>query len=842
MPKPQSQFPLGGDTCFDCKHAQPQTEDIPLYPAQPAEDTTPHHFPSVEIDPTNPTHQEIAARFAANKSLLQFIRRFRPKYQVGWVHQDICTRLEQFMRDVEAEKEPRLLLCMPVRHGKSEIASRHFPPFVLGNHPDWEVIAASNAQSLATSFSRYQRDLMRDPSYQAVFPGTQLDPASQSVENWNTTSGGGYLAAGVGTAIIGRGAHVLVIDDPVKDAEAADSTVIRDATWEWFISTAMSRLAPGGGVLVIMCMTGDTPVLLADGTTAPLNTLTPGTSIATYAGGVLAQTRVAALRSNGRDFCLKITMKSGKVVRANGRHPFLTVLPSGGLTWTRAKHLTTTHRIVTVKDSGVNGEALAALPRGASSLPNVADYVQVTTESSGGLADTAQQALPLNLAATLDLSIATASQVQITTPCSPPKKGSALSVESDIVASPSIGKTNSLSITTTPREKFAACSAMTATPESDTLPLSRWHLPPLGISDFTLDEIASVEPDGDAEVFDLQVEHTENFIANGLVSHNTWWNEDDLAGRLQSLSEMEAGGDKYEVVKYPAINEDGDEYIFENETGRPIRQVDPAEPPPPNARLTRLKGTALHPARYTLEALLRRKATYYALGQQRWWSALYQQDPSPQDGVFFTKEMMTVFTHRPTHGTVLQAWDFAITDKQKADWTVGVTGILDEYDTLYIIDVWRFKTDDGIELGTAIATYAKQWSCMNVAVEDGQIWKSIKANFDKATTAEKYYPAITVVPSLTDKRARAQPARGRMQQHKVQFLSASSWWEILKNEFLRFMAGGKHDDVVDAVSLLVRLATSTTAPAARSRGDKLKSWKDELRSLMLGGGGSHMSA
>lgn len=747
------------------------------------------------------------------------------------------------MRDVEAEKEPRLLLCMPVRHGKSEIASRHFPPWILGNHPDWEVIAASNAQSLATSFSRYQRDMMRDPSYQAVFPGTQLDPSSQSVENWNTTSGGGYLAAGVGTAIIGRGAHVLVIDDPVKDAEAADSTVIRDATWEWFISTAMSRLAPGGGVLCIMCMTGDTPVLLPDGTTQRLDNLSPGTAIATYAGGILAQTRVAALRSNGCDSVLKITMKSGKVVRANGRHPFLTVLPNGGLTWTRAKHLTTASRIVTVKDSGVNGAALPALPRGAKSLPHVADYAQATTESSGGPAAIVLQAPLPNLAAMPDSSIAMASQPQTTTPCTQPKEESAPSVPSDTLASPSTGKTNSPLITTTSQGKFADSSAMTATRGSDTLPMSRWHLPPLHISDFTLENVVSIESDGEAEVFDLQVEHTENFIANGLVSHNTWWNEDDLAGRLQSLSEMENGGDKYEVVKYPAINDEGDEYIFEDEPGRPIRQVNPALPPPPGARLTRLKGTALHSARYTLEALLRRKATYYALGQQRWWSALYQQDPSPQDGVFFTKEMMTSFSHRPTHGTVLQAWDFAITDKQKADWTVGVTGILDEYDTLYIIDVWRFKTDDGIELGTAVATYAKQWSCLNVAIEDGQIWKSIKANFDKATTAEKYYPAITVVPSLTDKRARAQPARGRMQQHKVQFLGPSSWYEPLKQEFLRFMAGGKNDDMVDAVSLLVRLATSTAAPAARKRGDKMKSWKDELRSLMLGDtGSSHMSA
>lgn len=78
-------------------------------------------------------------------------------------------------------------------------------------------------------------------------PDAVLDPSSQSTENWNLTRGGGYLAAGVGTGITGRGAHVLLLDDLVKDIEAADSITIRDNTWEWYLSTAYTRLAPGGG-------------------------------------------------------------------------------------------------------------------------------------------------------------------------------------------------------------------------------------------------------------------------------------------------------------------------------------------------------------------------------------------------------------------------------------------------------------------------------------------------------------------------------------------------------------------------------------------------------------------
>lgn len=184
--------------------------------------------------------------------MLPFIKRLNPKYLDGWVHQDICRRLERFSDDVAAGKSPRLMLLMPPRHGKSEIASKNFPAWHLGRHPDHEFIACSYNLSLAMGFSRKVKQIIDDPLYQSVFDGTKLDPNNQSTEEWGLDGHrGGYVAAGIGGPITGKGAHVLVIDDPVKNAEEADSADGREKTWEWYLSTAYSRLAPGGGVLII---------------------------------------------------------------------------------------------------------------------------------------------------------------------------------------------------------------------------------------------------------------------------------------------------------------------------------------------------------------------------------------------------------------------------------------------------------------------------------------------------------------------------------------------------------------------------------------------------------------
>ena len=102
------------------------------------------------------------------------------------------------------------------------------------------------------SFSRKVRQLLREPLYKNIFDKTRLDKDSQSVESWNTTNGGGYVSAGVGGGITGKGANVLLIDDPVKNREDAESDHNRDLIWDWYTSTAYTRLSPGGGVLVIL--------------------------------------------------------------------------------------------------------------------------------------------------------------------------------------------------------------------------------------------------------------------------------------------------------------------------------------------------------------------------------------------------------------------------------------------------------------------------------------------------------------------------------------------------------------------------------------------------------------
>ena len=249
--------------CKRCKNLHPETlfsegveglccyckaDDVEaLPPPAPVEGDTGEEELSVE----DKARKELALRILTRKRLLPFVERFNPDYAAGWVHKDICRRLEKFSQDVVEKKSPRLMLFMPPRHGKSTLASIAFPAWHLGRNPDHEFISCSYSGSLAMGFSRKVRQLLREPTYKTAFK-TRLDPDSQSAEAWLTTAGGGFVAAGVGGGITGKGAHILVIDDPVKNREDAESQNNRDANWDWYTSTAYTRLAPGGGVLVIL--------------------------------------------------------------------------------------------------------------------------------------------------------------------------------------------------------------------------------------------------------------------------------------------------------------------------------------------------------------------------------------------------------------------------------------------------------------------------------------------------------------------------------------------------------------------------------------------------------------
>ena len=182
----------------------------------------------------------------ATDHLIAFTEFTNNQYTAAAHHRKIAAKLEA----VERGEIDRLMIFMPPRHGKSELASRRFPAWYLGRNPTRQIIAASYNSELASDFGRDVRNIVASQEYGCIFD-TCLRDDSRAADRWNTDSGGAYVAAGVGTAITGRGAHVLLIDDPLKDREEADSETIREKVWNWYTSTAYTRLMPGGAVVLI---------------------------------------------------------------------------------------------------------------------------------------------------------------------------------------------------------------------------------------------------------------------------------------------------------------------------------------------------------------------------------------------------------------------------------------------------------------------------------------------------------------------------------------------------------------------------------------------------------------
>lgn len=152
---------------------------------------------------------------------------------------------------VERGDIKRLIISMPPRHGKSLLASTYFPAWYHGRHPDHYVIAATYAQDLSNDFGRKVRNAVAAPLHRAIFPESRLSDDSTAVERFEFTAGGAHYSVGRGGAITGRGAHLLLLDDMLKDDEEARSATIRRNLQSWFGSVAFTRLMPGGAVVLI---------------------------------------------------------------------------------------------------------------------------------------------------------------------------------------------------------------------------------------------------------------------------------------------------------------------------------------------------------------------------------------------------------------------------------------------------------------------------------------------------------------------------------------------------------------------------------------------------------------
>ena len=146
----------------------------------------------------------------------------------------------------------RLIINMPPRHTKSEFASYLFPAWYLGKFPHKKIIQTAHTAELATNFGRKVRNLVATPDYQALFP-TKLSSDSKAAGRWNTNKGGDYFAIGVGGAVTGKGADVLIIDDPHSEQEAMQGNpAVFDRVYEWYGSGPRQRLQPGGSIIIVM--------------------------------------------------------------------------------------------------------------------------------------------------------------------------------------------------------------------------------------------------------------------------------------------------------------------------------------------------------------------------------------------------------------------------------------------------------------------------------------------------------------------------------------------------------------------------------------------------------------
>ena len=186
----------------------------------------------------------------AKKHLIDFAIATDVGYQDTWFHEVVANILESSLQKVERGEDVRIIFEVPPQHGKSEIATKKFPAWGLGYHPEWPIIVASYSGELAVKFGQGTRDIVQLPFYRKIF-NIRLRQDTKAKGYWMTDEGGGYTAAGAGGAFTGLGFKIGIVDDLFKNREEAESQVIRDSRWSWYLSTFYTRQRGNTAIIVI---------------------------------------------------------------------------------------------------------------------------------------------------------------------------------------------------------------------------------------------------------------------------------------------------------------------------------------------------------------------------------------------------------------------------------------------------------------------------------------------------------------------------------------------------------------------------------------------------------------
>jgi predicted phage terminase large subunit-like protein len=200
-------------------------------------------------------YQDAVSREKGQNNFLSFVKTMWPGFISGRHHAVMAKKFE----DLASGKTKRLIINMPPRHTKSEFASYLLPAWFLGKFPEKKIIQCSNTAELAVGFGRKVRNLVDGETYAKIFPNVSLRHDSKAAGRWSTNANGEYFAIGVGGTVTGKGADLLIIDDPHSEQEAAlaaNDPSIYDKVTEWYTSGPRQRLQPGGRIVIVMTRWG----------------------------------------------------------------------------------------------------------------------------------------------------------------------------------------------------------------------------------------------------------------------------------------------------------------------------------------------------------------------------------------------------------------------------------------------------------------------------------------------------------------------------------------------------------------------------------------------------------
>ena len=745
-------------------------------------------------------------RDRAQNDFLAFVEAQWPDFVCGAHHR----RIAKVFEDVAAGKKKRVIINLAPRHTKSEFASFLLPAWILGKFPKKKVLQVSNTAELAEGFGRKVRNLLPMESYRDIFPGVELRSDSKAAGRWNTNHGGDYYATGVGAALAGRGADIAIIDDPHTEAEALQSLSnpgIYDKVYDWYTSGIRQRLQPGGAIIIVQCMTGDTLVLMADGTEKPLREVRPGESVATFDHGRLAISTVKNWRSNGVDSIYKIQTQSGRILRANERHPFL-IMNEGVLEWTRLRNLRRGDLLVSLKDAtdhhgqkqnpenvahakrktvitaktqmphithlGImaNTKVKSVLSQTVKNLCTAMAYAITTMQKAIGLQE--EEEVHPNNATNIGSNADTVSLLSNTKRYLPNRMGFARCAENP--PETMLGRTGAVSSVSTiamTQEKLEGCSAMTVISQSGMARHQKYLNELRRISDFTADLIVSITPDGEEEVFDVEIDRTENFIANGVVSHNTRWSLRDLTGQVLENAHRTGASDEWEVFEFPAILP---------------------------------SGKPLWPEYWSLEELEAVKADISARGLGK-WNAQYQQQPTSDENAIIKRDWWQTWEKKdpPPVDYIIMAMDTAHEAKNSADYSVAVFfGVWnnpddDDQPNLILLNAWRDKLEFPELKAKAFELY-KKWEPDSVIIEKKASGAPLITELRRAgIPVQEYTPSRGTAASPNNKIARLHAISDIFASKRV-WAPRKPWADDLIDEIASFPSG-RYDDYVDATSL-----------------------------------------